>query len=33
MLEMYPLFIHILWINRIINVENFGNTWKYAAGI
>lgn len=26
-LKMYLLFIHILWINRIINVENFGN-WE-----
>ncbi|BDF32147.1 hypothetical protein CE91St62_02200 [Lachnospiraceae bacterium] len=28
MLEMYPLFIHNLWINRIINVENSGIIWK-----
>ena len=26
-LKMYLLFIHILWINRIINVENSGN-WE-----
>lgn len=33
MLEMYPLFIHNLWINSIINVENYGISWKLLMAV